>query len=437
MSWLKMMLPPRRMTPPMGSSVPTGPGIPAGVSQPDSSFLDDSGIPQIDYSHLNDNVMMPQSIFGSSRIARGLDNALLSAASFQPGQTTGENISAVARNILGVDPERQQLNLSRQMSPYLSMEPLLKMKSEMSDMDYRNALAEHARAMADYYRQGGRSQFQKPTIKQDDQGNYFQIASDGNATPVTQQQTSQYQIPGMQVGGMQLPPQNRSVTGPAQLTGKPPGRQGGSTAVERLIDGLEQDQIANGGQPFSAQDRVNLYTHIAGQTTGQQTGARIDATPGYMEEQNKLALQQELSPVDAELDRLTKMDSPTRLIENAMATSTGQKPVEQRIQDLTTQRKSILNRYLPTTQQLPTPTGGGSNQPLPAIPQPIVNPATDQRGDTPLNIGGIPGMAHGMTNQQIAQTIKPPQQSAATAPRSPGRSRPKVRIAPDGTIHVE
>jgi hypothetical protein len=375
----------------------------------------------------------------------------------KPSQTTGEAISNIAANFIGLEPNREQMNLSRQMSPYLSMEPLLKMRSEMSDMDYRSAMAEHARAMADYYRQGAKAQFQRPEIKQDESGAYYKMNPDGSAMPVTQHVTSSYRIPDMQVGGAMLPGREDSVSSDLPLSGPLPGagRGAGGTAIERLVNGMEQERVANGGQPFTAQERADAYTHIAGTITGAQTGGRYGNTPGFMGQADEAGMRAELNPIDAQLDRLNKLDGADLIAENAMASANHQPPVADRITALTNQRNQILNKYIPRNGGYGVPAGPSAPGPTMDIPQPVVSPAMDQRGPAPAstqsaNLGGIPvpgapgAVAYGMTSQQAAQAVRPaPQPKAAgpaaakPSPAKPKSGRPKVSIAPDGTIHVE
>lgn len=447
-SWMRMMLPPRRMEPGMPGQTQAAPnfGIPSGMAQPDQDYLQDNGLPQLDYSHLNDNVVMPSSVFGSSRLARGMDNALLSAATFKPGQTAGENISAVASNFIGLNPERAQVNFQRQLAPYTSQEPLARLNAEL-------AMAQFYKDRGDYYSNGGRPvPLKNPVLKQDDSGNYIKVNPDGTSTPIMQSQTSHYVIPSLQVGNTTLPGEARSVTGQVPVTGPLPGanRQGGGTAVERLVNNLEQERVANGGAPFSAEERANAYMQIAGSITGSQTSGRFNNTPGFMSEQDKAGFNQEITPVQQELERLNKLSGADLLTENAISKANGQPLVADRIKSLQGKQAQIMQKYGIGRPDLPTPPAGQGQV---DIPQPMASVATDQpytNTPYPVNIGGIPGMTTA-SPQQLSQAIQSPAapaQPSAPAPKAPRAAapksapassggRPKVRIAPDGTIHVE
>jgi hypothetical protein len=420
---------------------------------------DNSGyaVPMPDLSGLDRNVLIPQNFLGRPRLARSLDNALLAAATFQGGQTTGENIGAVARNVIGLGPARQTMNLQRQMAPYLSMEPLIKMQGEMGQIDYHRALSDQARAMAEYYRAGGK---QSTNVDQyvDKEGKAWQLLPNGSARPILTEANTEVPQGNLQIGGMSVPTGSKTVSGMTQLTGHVPGVAAGSE-IERLINSEEAEDIHNGGQPWNARMRSDRWAQLAGTRAGQQQQGRIESTPGYVSEGDKMLLDKQLAPLEHELNSYNADPLMSKIMWEAA--NPGQK-FDQHVADLQKQRQELLNKIPGKIGTLPagpvTPRANGAPISQVQIPQPLGSGATDHPmaqsvvdlramgagADVPGPngfIGNVPVRTAGNVNLQdlivppgprAARPAKPPKASKP----SPGK-RPRVTIDPSGRVSVE
>lgn len=380
-----------------GQTQPNPTAFPAG----DGS----GGFPTPDLNSLGNNVVVPSDFMGRPRLARGLDNALLSLATMQNSPIAGQNVGNVARNLIGLNSERASINLNRQLAPYSAMEPFLKQQSELNLQD---AQAAEARGKAQYFEAGGRQMRPEPFI--DGKGNAWQLTPSG-PTPM-------------------MGPDGK------QLTGHPTGSAG--SELMQLLHGEEAESVANGGQPWTAVQRSNRWAQLAGIRTGDQTTGRINATPGFLSDAAKEGLKNDLSPIDAELGRLSKMNGVERIVENA---TTPGKTVDQRVSELTAQRNQILNKYIPQGAAMSQPQSGSTVD----IPQPVVSPVMDQR--TPTMIGNTPAvLGGGATPTDLANALVPPGPQAARPAKpapvaskpSPAKSpRPRVTIDPKGNVSVE
>lgn len=370
------------------------------------------------FGDLNKNVFFPSNFMGRPRLARGLDNALLSLATMQNSPTAGQNISNVARNVMDLDSARQSDNLNTRLAPYLSMEPLVKMQGEMAQQNYLAKEGNRADAQAAYYEAGGRQMRPEPYV--DGKGLAWTLTPKG---PIPM-----------------LGPDGK------QLTGHTPGSSSGSEIMQ-LIHGEEAEDFQKTGQPWAATQRSNRWAQLAGVRAGDQTTGRINATPGYLSDTTKEQLKTDLAPVDTELDRLNKLGGVDRIRENALNPSN---TIEQRISDLTTKRNQILNRYIPQgygngAGASPSSFGGPVD-----IPQPISPVATDQPGIPangggmrPGNVGGIPiGIGPGISDAQLNAAIVPPGPKPAkpapvAAKPSPAKAaRPRITIDSKGNVSV-
>lgn len=370
-----------------------------------------------DFGDLNKNVFFPSNFMGRPRLARGLDNALLSLATMQNSPTAGQNISNVARNVMGLDSARQSDNLNTRLAPYLAMEPLVKMQGEIAQQNYLSKEGNRADAQADYYEAGGRQMRPEPYV--DGTGLAWQLTPKG--------------------------PQPMLGPDGKQLTGHQPG--GAGSEIMQLIHGEEAEDFVKTGQPWTAAQRSTRWAQLAGVRAGDQTTGRINATPGYLSDITKEQLKTDLGPVDTELDRLNKLSGVDRITENAV---NPKNTVEQRIQDLTTKRNQILNKYIPQGYGSGAGAGSPSSFGGPVdIPQPVSPVATDQPGipgnggTRPGNVGGIPiGIGPGISDAQLNAAIVPPgPKPAKPAPvsgkPSPSKpARPRITIDPNGMVSV-
>lgn len=384
-----------------------------------SSGNSDSSIPSPDFSNLNKNVFFPSNFMGHPKVARALDNALLAMATTQNSPTTGQNISNVARSVMGLHSARQSDNLETQLAPYLAMSPLVKMQGEIAQQNYLAKEGNRADAQGDYYEAGGRQMRPEPYV--DGKGLAWQLTPKG--------------------------PQPMLGPDGKQLTGHQPG--GSGSEIMQLIHGEEAEDFVKTGQPWTATQRSNRWAQLAGVRAGDQTTGRINATPGYLSDTTKEQLKTDLAPVDSELDRLNKLSEVDRIIENIVNPKNA---VEQRISDLTTKRNQILNKYIPQGYGNSGAGAGPSSGGPVDIPQPVSPVATDQPGIPgngggmrPGDIGGIPiGIGPGVSDAQLNAAIVPPGPKPAKpapvvskpSPSKPKAARPRITIDSKGNVSV-
>lgn len=221
----------------------------------------------------NRNVFIPQGdegFFGRHpRLSRGLDNALLSAATFGPsGNTVGENIGAVARNILGLGPARQQLNMERALAPLMASRPALDTAKILADIQYQADLGKQARALSEAR---GRQNLYPDRYEAE------RVDKEGRSWGLSKE-TGQWE----------------QLKGPSFEASAPKGLK---TVEERFLSGEMLNNVNTAlqsfGMPTLTQEdlRKQLLAFYgvraattAGQSAGAATGARIGATPGYVPE---------------------------------------------------------------------------------------------------------------------------------------------------------
>jgi len=189
------------------------------------------------------NLVLPETgFFGRHpNLTRGLENALLSAATFRGGDTTGENISAVAQNVLGLPQARQQFQMQKMLAPLGVYGPLAQLaktqsdiQSNQADMQYKALLGTQAAAHARLFDR-------QPVTKQYDPSEMY----DDSGVPWRQNLVSG-QLEPILAPGQQLP------AGYKPSFAKHSQRAAGGTDVERQIAIEEQSR----GKPYTAQERA-------------------------------------------------------------------------------------------------------------------------------------------------------------------------------------
>lgn len=92
-------------------------------------------------------------------LATGLDNALIAASLMGPtGATAGENISNVARGILGVEPYRRQFAAEQYMLP-------LQVAQSVGGLQAQQAMMKMYQGMGQYYADTGKSRLESPEMR--------------------------------------------------------------------------------------------------------------------------------------------------------------------------------------------------------------------------------------------------------------------------------
>ena len=140
------------------------------------------------------NLFLPESgYFGAHpRVSRGIENALLFAGGFQGGDTIGENIGGVARGLMGIEPQRQQIQMQRAMAPFAGIKPIMDIREMQSQMDYRASQSDLNRAQAERARSADdvallRAQSTRP--QRDDEGTWvFDVQKGWQFSPYSEAQ---------------------------------------------------------------------------------------------------------------------------------------------------------------------------------------------------------------------------------------------------------
>lgn len=175
-------------------------------------------------------------------LARGLDNALITASLMGPsGRTAGENISNAARGVLGVGPYRREFQAQQAMLP-------LQVAGVIGGLQAQQGAIKRDTAMAGYY--GDRGQAALETVAQKTQAaitrenmlgtKQMQLGKDSLGNPVVQEPFIDPHDADMQVQWRNRPDIDPHQFAQQQTHGKIAQGFGGGVAGETITLNLEQ-----------------------------------------------------------------------------------------------------------------------------------------------------------------------------------------------------
>ncbi len=112
-------------------------------------------------------VLPNRGFFGNHpRISGAIENALIGAATTQSGDTVGENISNVARSVLGLPDAKQAIRTQRAMAPLQFAQPLMQLMQMQQKMADSRDERIYKQGLLQYYSQlgakAGQPDFERP-----------------------------------------------------------------------------------------------------------------------------------------------------------------------------------------------------------------------------------------------------------------------------------
>ena len=124
-------------------------------------------------------------------LAKGLDNALIATSLMGPtGATAGENISNVARGVLGVGNYRRQFAAQQAMLPFQYADAMGKLQKNQADVQELKDRGEYYRSFADQRSGQNQQRMNAALLKaQVDSGKNLQLFTDANGKEVVRQES--------------------------------------------------------------------------------------------------------------------------------------------------------------------------------------------------------------------------------------------------------
>ena len=232
------------------------------------------------------NLFLPEpgtaNFFGQHpRVSNAIENAALFASNFQGGDTIGENISGVARGLIGVPQARESYRLQQMMAPFSTAQALAGLEKAQSDVDLSRAHAEYYRGRANVEARG--SKYDASEVEDDAGYRYkFNIQSG---------QWERGLLPGQP---------------------EPPAGYKPSFKNEKVRKTGFQEWMfrgASAGDPEAA-NVLRLFTQAQGGIAGARTGSTIDAQrrAGDLSESERMSLDIRLRQLATEREGLAKWD---------------------------------------------------------------------------------------------------------------------------------